>query len=119
MSGKEIPLALPPCLKAGYDQRRGGECIQIRKAGITANSLSVGRTRIFTVNNTLLKYKKRENKSRIYRIFDPGSTGFNGMSSEAESPAARIMPLLSTPNIFTGARLVTTTTSLPTSSSGL
>jgi len=62
---------------------------------------------------------KRKEKSRIYLIFDPGSTGFKGVSSDAESPAARIIPLLSTPNIFAGARLVTTTTSLPTSSSGL
>jgi len=28
-----IPIALTPCLKAECDQWRGGECIQIRKAG--------------------------------------------------------------------------------------
>jgi hypothetical protein len=29
----KIPIALTPCLKAECDQWRGGECIQIRKAG--------------------------------------------------------------------------------------
>jgi len=29
----QIPIALTPCLKAECDQWRGGECIQIRKAG--------------------------------------------------------------------------------------
>jgi hypothetical protein len=65
------------------------------------------------------EYGTKNKKLRYQRIFDPGSTGRKGTSSDAESPAARIMPLLSTPNIFAGARLVTTTTSLPTSSSGL
>ena len=31
--GNKIPIALTPCLKAECDQWRGGECIQIRKAG--------------------------------------------------------------------------------------
>jgi hypothetical protein len=30
---RDIPIALTPCLKAGCDMWRGGECIQIRKAG--------------------------------------------------------------------------------------
>ena len=29
----QIPIALTPCLKAECEQWRGGECIQIRKAG--------------------------------------------------------------------------------------
>jgi hypothetical protein len=33
MNGKDIPIALTPCLKAECEQWRGGECIQIRKAG--------------------------------------------------------------------------------------
>jgi hypothetical protein len=33
MNGKEIPLALSPCLKAACDGWRDGECIHIRKAG--------------------------------------------------------------------------------------
>jgi hypothetical protein len=33
MNGKDIPIALTPCLKAGCEQWKGGECIQIRKAG--------------------------------------------------------------------------------------
>jgi len=33
MNGKEIPLALTPCLKAECDWWREGECIHIRKAG--------------------------------------------------------------------------------------
>jgi len=64
-------------------------------------------------------FEQWEKVNFFYRIFVPGSTGFNGTRSDAASPAARIIPLLSIPKIFTGARLVTTTTSLPTSSSGL
>jgi hypothetical protein len=30
---RDIPIALTPCLKAECDMWRGGECIQIRKAG--------------------------------------------------------------------------------------
>jgi len=33
MNGKEIPLALSPCIKSECDQWRDGECIHIRKAG--------------------------------------------------------------------------------------
>jgi hypothetical protein len=33
MNGKDIPIALTPCLKVECDQWEGGECIQIRKAG--------------------------------------------------------------------------------------
>jgi hypothetical protein len=33
MNGKEIPLALTPCIKTDCDRWRGGECIHIRKAG--------------------------------------------------------------------------------------
>jgi hypothetical protein len=33
MNGKERPIALTPCLKSECEQWRGGEFIQIRKAG--------------------------------------------------------------------------------------
>jgi hypothetical protein len=33
MNGKDIPIALTLCLKSECEQWRGGECIQIRKAG--------------------------------------------------------------------------------------
>jgi hypothetical protein len=33
MNGKDIPIALTTCLKSECEQWRGGECIQIRKAG--------------------------------------------------------------------------------------
>jgi len=33
MNGKDIPIALTPCLKAECEQGKGGECIQIQRAG--------------------------------------------------------------------------------------
>ena len=90
------------------------------REGVTL--LAAAENKRITGKRGFHKVEKKKNifkKIRSQRIFDPGSTGRRGTSSDAEFPAARIMPLLSTPKIFTGARFVTTTTSLPTSSSGL
>ncbi len=45
---------------------------------------------------------EKRDLSKTYRIFVPGETLFSGTRSEASSPAARIIPLLSNPNIFAG-----------------
>ena len=50
--------------------------------------------------------------------YHPGLTGRRGTRSEASSPAARIIPRLSTPKIFAGARFTIIATSFPASSSG-
>ena len=49
-----------------------------------------------------------------YLILVPGSTGVSGTRSDARSPAARIIPLLSIPKIFAGFKLTSTTTCFPT-----
>jgi hypothetical protein len=71
--GKKIPLALTPCLKSECALWRDGKCIPDPESGITANSRSIGRTRIFAVNNTLGKYKKRDfitSPNQIRKICD-------------------------------------------------
>lgn len=54
-----------------------------------------------------------------YLIFVPGGTSLKGIRRDAESPAARIIPLLSIPKILAGWRFATITTFFPTRSSGL
>jgi hypothetical protein len=52
------------------------------------------------IRNLVIKKKILDT---AYRIFVPGSTGCCGVRSDAESPAARIIPLLSTPKILAGS----------------
>ena len=76
------------------------------------------------INQKLVqRNERRDCKSRMC-LFTGSSntapTGFNGTNSDAVCRGrSKRRPLLSTPNIFAGARLTTTTTSFPTSSSGV
>ena len=79
------------------------------------------RKGVSITDRKLLAVKERIelNTKSDYLIFVPGSTGFSGIRSDAVSPAARIMPLLSIPKILAGCRFTTTTTLFPVISSGV
>lgn len=67
---------------------------------------------------------REDSGARYYCTNDPGGTFFSGLSITVFRPpsvssiAYTIMPLLSTPFIFRGAKLVITGTCLPTIASG-